>query len=318
MRLGDLYKRIVEIGTKNDPRSKKDVRNALLRNKKILKSLKGNEKAAFDRESLSNPYSDTRILWGDHDTNVKTILVGIDIDTTELLMVDRLRQKGIDVDLVMSHHPGGRAFAGLYKVMDMQTDMLKRVGISKEVADGMMGERIAKVERGLHAKNCMRTIDAARLLDLPLMCAHTVADNMVTTFLQRFFDKNKLKTLGAIVDSLNRIPEYREASRLGTGPKILVGDRKRKAGRVYVDMTGGTEGSARIFSRLSQIGIGTVVGMHFSEEHYREAKKEYMNVVVAGHISSDNVGLNHMFDELTRSEKLNIIPCSGFTRFSRR
>ena len=32
--------------------------------------------------------------------------------------------------------------------------------------------------------------------------------------------------------------------------------------------------------------------MHISEEHRKEAEKSHLNVVVAGHISSDNLGLN--------------------------
>ncbi len=318
MKLGELYKQIIEIAIKHDPRPKAEIGNALLRNKKSYRSLKGRKKAIFDTDSLFNPYSDTRILYGDKQKDIKTIMVGVDIEGAELLIADRFNHMGRAVDLVLSHHPGGRALTEIYKVMDLQTDRLKHLGISDEVAEDLMGERISEVERKIHAKNCMRSIDIARILDIPYMCAHTVADNMVTTFLQRFLDKKKPKTVGAALNLLGNMYEYREGLKIGIGPKILIGEKKRPAGKIFVDMTGGTEGSKRIFGRLSQIGIGTLVCMHLSESHFKEAKKEYINIIIAGHIPSDNIGLNLLFDELLKKEDFSIIPCSGFTRHSRR
>lgn len=82
-------------------------------------------------------------------------------------------------------------------------------------------------------------------------------------------------------------------------------------------MTGGTEGAKDIFESLANSGVGTIVGMHLSDDHRKEAEKRHINVVIAGHISSDNLGMNLLFDEVQRKGKLNIIPCSGFWRFSR-
>jgi len=317
LKLGDIYRRVIETGIKNDPRSKRGAEKTLEKNKRKYRSLRGARKAAFDKDSLVNPYSDTRILYGDKDKDVNTIMVGIDIETPELLMADRLNQTGRRVDLMMSHHPGGRALCELHKVMGLQTDQLKRLGISAEIADDFMGERIAEVARKLHSRNCMRNIDAARILDIPFMCVHTAADNMVASFLQKLMDRKRPKRLGAVIDVLQGIYEYQQGSSVGAGPQILIGDRKRPAGRIFVDMTGGTEGSKRAFSRLSQIGIGTLVCMHLSEEHYKAAKKEHINIIIAGHISSDNIGINLMLDELSRLEAFTIIQCSGFRRFSR-
>jgi len=41
-------------------------------------------------------------------------------------------------------------------------------------------------------------------------------------------------------------------------------------------------------------------------------------VVIAGHISSDNLGINLMLDELQKKGSLKILDCSGFRRFSRK
>ena len=88
------------------------------------------------------------------------------------------------------------------------------------------------------------------------------------------------------------------------------------AGRaVFVDMTGGTEGSKDIFPSLIQSGVTTVVGMHFSDDHKKEAEKSNLNLVIAGHISSDNLGLNLLFDQV--APDVELLECSGYRRFKR-
>jgi hypothetical protein len=96
-----------------------------------------------------------------------------------------------------------------------------------------------------------------------------------------------------------------------------LGTKERRAGRVFVDMTGGTEGSKDIFESIANSGIGTIVAMHLSEDHRKNAEKYHINVVIAGHISSDNLGLNLMFDGVQKLGAIELLPCSGFRRFSR-
>jgi putative NIF3 family GTP cyclohydrolase 1 type 2 len=131
-------------------------------------------------------------------------------------------------------------------------------------------------------------------------------------------DNKKPDTLGDIIEILNGIPEYKEASMNGAPPRIIRGSSSSKSGKIFVDMTGGTEGSKGIFSRLSQAGISTIVCMHLSEDHFKKAKEEHMNVIIAGHIASDNIGLNIMLDEIEKKAKLKIVACSGFRRFPRK
>lgn len=79
-------------------------------------------------------------------------------------------------------------------------------------------------------------------------------------------------------------------------------------------MTGGTEGSKEIFEKFANSGVSTIVCMHLSEEHLENAKKANLNVVIAGHIASDVLGLNLLFDELEKDEKLEFLSVSGFER----
>jgi putative NIF3 family GTP cyclohydrolase 1 type 2 len=57
--------------------------------------------------------------------------------------------------------------------------------------------------------------------------------------------------------------------------------------------------------------------MHFSEEHLESAKKANLNMIIAGHISSDVLGLNLLFDEIEKEEKLTFTGISGFERIRR-
>jgi|Deesub1362A_J573_1020465.scaffolds.fasta_scaffold00134_27 putative NIF3 family GTP cyclohydrolase 1 type 2 len=317
MRLRQIYETIVEKGIETDPRGKKGVRLFLDRRKKAYEEMKKEEREFYDTERLTNPYDDTRILHGDGSEEIKTALVGIDLEVQEVLLADRLSSRGKRVDLLISHHPEGRAYANFYEVMHMQADILNKFGVPINVAEDLLEGRIKEVARRVSPVNHTRAVDAARLLDIPFICAHTPADNMVTSYLQRLFDRRAPETLGDIIKILREIPEYQEASRNNAGPRILIGSSERRAGKIFVDMTGGTEGAKNIFESLANSGVGTIVGMHLSEDHRKEAEKHHINVVIAGHISSDNLGMNLLLDEIQKKGDLEVIPCSGFRRFRR-
>ncbi|MBF0487573.1 MAG: NGG1p interacting factor NIF3, partial [Nitrospirae bacterium] len=158
---------------------------------------------------------------------------------------------------------------------------------------------------------------AARLLEFPFMCIHTPADNMVAAYLQGLFDKNRPYALSNILDMLMEIEEYKDAAKGFCAPNILLGAPQRKAGKIFVDMTGGTEGSKDLFQVFSSSGINTIVGMHLSEDHKKEAEKYHINVVIAGHISSDNLGMNLLFDRVFAQSTVELTGCSGFRRIAR-
>ncbi|MFH1305048.1 MAG: NGG1p interacting factor NIF3, partial [Candidatus Omnitrophota bacterium] len=308
----------VKKGIREDMRAHKAIDEAIGKVRREYRKASGIDKTAFDRESLKNPYHDTRILYGTGEESVKNVLVGIDIGVAELLLADRLREKGMEIDLVISHHPVGRACAELYKVMSLQPDIWKKYGVMEKVGRGLMASRAAQVGRALAPANHMRAVDAARLLKIPFMCIHTPADNCVASFLQTIFDRKNPRKLKNVVALLKQIPEYRDAVRNGAGPDILIGKENSDVGKVFVDMTGGTGGPEKVLSRLAQAGVGTVIGMHCRESAYKAAKTDFINYVIAGHIASDTLGLNLLLDAIEKHGKLNIIDCSGFRRRKRK
>ena len=318
MKLIDIYRSVVNFGMEMDPRGKDSVKKELLRAQKEYEKLNAKDKEFYDKERFNNPYSDTRILLGKEEAEIKTMLVGVDIEVSEVVLADRLREKGEKIDILLTHHPEGMALAGFFNVMYMQIDILSRIGVPINIAESLMSERIKEVERKVLPVNHTRAVDAAKLLDFSFMTCHTPADNCVATYVQDLIDKKKPYTLGDIVDMLRDIPEYNAAAKQNASPRIIKGDASRKAGRVFVDMTGGTEGPKDIFKKLSEAGVSTIVCMHLSEEHFKKASEEHMNVVIAGHIASDTLGLNLVLDELEKKGKFRILTCSGFKRFTRK
>ncbi|GAQ94030.1 putative GTP cyclohydrolase 1 type 2, NIF3 family [Thermodesulfovibrio aggregans] len=317
MKLRELYKKAIQIGIENDPRGKDEVLKELEKRKKDYESLSEKKREFFDIESLENPYSDSRILFGTGEEEVKTIIAGIDMEVGEVVLAHTLRSNGTPVDLILAHHPEGGAYARLFAVMHMQADILGRFGVPINIAESLLERRIKEVERKLMPVNHTRAVDAARLLNIPFMCLHTPADNMVATYLQKLFDEKKPYNLEDVIDLLLEIPEYREAEKNNAGPKILIGNKERKAGKIFVDMTGGTEGAKDIFQSMALSGINTIVAMHLSEEHRKEAEKNHINVIIAGHIASDTLGLNLLLDKIIEDEDIKILECSGFRRFIR-
>lgn len=317
MRLQALYESAFKAGMAADPRGTDGVARELGRAQKEFDELPEGKRWEFDQEALVNPYADTRILVGDREREIGRMLVGIDIEVGEVLLADALRTKGQGVDLLFAHHPEGRALARLEQVMALQADVWRAFGVSVAYGDAMMGDRMQEVMRAFHPRNNERAVVAARLLDFPFMCCHTPADNCVNQFLQERCDElGTDSTVEELLDLLKSIPEYHQAVIDGSGPALFEGGLKRRTGKIMVDMTGGTSGPVDALTKLAAAGVGTIVGMHMGEEHRRKAKEERLNVVIAGHVSSDSLGVNLIVDAFER-EGVEIVPCSGFTRVSR-
>ena len=316
MKLKEIYETALKMGIKADPRGKKGIEKLLARNKEQYKDLKPDEKELFDQDKLSNPYADSRILVGDPEMEVTGILTGIDLEVQEILLADRLNQKGKKINLLLAHHPEGKALATLSDVMAMQADVWANQGVPVNVGDVLISKRMRDVFRALQPVNHNRAIDAARLLGFAFMCVHTPADNLVTSYLQKLINEKEPYLIKDIMKILKEIPEYKQATQIGNAPMILVGDGEKRVGKVLVDMTGGTEGPAEALEKLSQAGVGTLVGMHLKDELRKKAEDNQLNVVLGGHIASDAIGLNHFLDKI-EEKGVEIIPCSGLYRVRR-
>lgn len=320
MNIRELFSLAIDLGIQNDFRSHEKIQEYLRYIKKQYDELPKKNKAFFDTDRCVNPYADCAIHHiADLKKDVKKVLAGIDIGGSELLVAERLsyRDPKNPIDLVIGHHPVGKALAGLDSVMDLQIDVFEQYGIPVNIAEGLMKKRISEVSRGVNPINHYQSVDIARILNISFLNIHTPSDNMVATFLKKLLNKEKPKYVGEILDIFMEIPEYKEATKQGTPPCLFAGSKENRVGKIALtEITGGTEGSSDMYKHIASAGIGTIIAMHQSERHRKEAEKAHINVVVAGHMSSDSIGMNLFLDELEK-RGIEVIPCSGLIRYSR-
>ncbi len=320
MKLQKFFETAVDLGIQYDPRSRAQIEKMLKKYKDKEKKLDDKEKRFFDAERTWNPYSDCRIINGDGSEEFTHVLVGIDIETPELLLVDRLREKGTKIDGVLIHHPEGRALADLEKVMSLQVDLLAGVGVPVNQSEAVLRPRMDKIWRSIHADNLFRVERAAELLDIPAVCCHTITDNMVWAFMEKHICKHEYDDMGEILNAITEIPEYTMYAKKGNPPIIANGSRGSRVGKlVATEFTGGTNGPEEFFEAKARAGVGTVLSMHVTEKSLEEAKKHHINIIQCSHMASDALGVNLMLDVMKQKDpKMTFIEASGFVRVERK
>jgi hypothetical protein len=316
MKLGEIYRLIVDMGIKADPRGEEKIKKILEQSKKKLDKLEGRKKELTDKDKEWNPYTDCRLHYGNEDRDVMSVLAGIDIGTGEIVLADRLTEKGTPIELVLAHHPHGIGMSQLDWVMRLQPEQWAKLGVPIAQAESAMAKRLKEVHFGIKARNHTQVIDAATLLDIPFMSAHTPADSLGYQFLTEYLKEKDPQTLGDVVDTLLEIPEYQGAELIGAGPEIIVGRSEGSVGDKFVFFTGGTSPGKESIKKLARAGVSTFVTMHMSEDLKKECEGEGMYVVIAGHHSSDSIGMNLILDELEK-KGMKIYACSGFIRHKR-
>lgn len=239
--------------------------------------------------------------------NIKKIAFGIDVEVGEVLLA-----KELGVDCIITHHPEGEALINLYKVMDNQIDRMVEAGVPINKAQKALAERKEQVDRNLHVSNYDRAVTAARLLGIPFIGIHSPADilgqNIVQQHLIKYLDSTKKTVLKDVTEALLEIPEFKKTK---AQPKIRVGEEKSFAGQVFVTFAGGTGGGAKVFKAYFEAGIGTLVVMHVPDDVVKEVKSQNIgNIIVAGHMASDSVGINELIREF-ESSGLEVLRFSG-------
>ena len=320
MKLNKLFKRAIEHGMADDPRGKAQLAKMLKKEKDRQAKLTGIEQELADEERTWNPYSDSRIINGSGDEEVKTLMVGIDIETPEVLLADRLREKGEKIDCLMIHHPEGRALADLEKVMPLQIDLLAGVGVPVNHSEAQMRPRMEKIWRAIHADNLFRTERAAELLGIPAFTCHTPTDNIVWRYMEKNICKKEYDNLGEILNAIMKIKEYKEYAKKGNPPIIVNGSRSSRPGKIVAtEFTGGTNGPEEFLEEQSKAGVGTILSMHVTEKTLEKAKEFHVNMIQCSHMASDTLGINLMLDRLMKDEpKLKTVDTSGFIRVKRK
>ncbi len=240
--------------------------------------------------------------------NIKKVMIGVDMEAAEMLIA-----KELNVDLVITHHPvGGSPRINLHQVMKNQIDRMVEAGVPINKAQKALAEQVDKVERNLHVSNYDRAVSAAKVLGMPFMGIHTptdiLAENKVQSHLDEDLSNNPMVTVADVIESLKKLPEYHKTL---AQPAVRVGSEKDYAGKVFVTMSGGTGGGTKVAEAYFEAGVGTLVCMHIPEDVIKAVKEQNVgNVIVAGHMASDSVGINQLIDAL-EAKGLEVIRMSG-------
>lgn len=320
MKLKQLFRLAIEAGIAADPRSREQIKKAFKREEEHYAKLTGREREHYDHDRSWNPYLDSRILHGTGQEEIKTLMVGIDIETPEVLLAHELRRTGQRIDALMVHHPEGRALADLEKVVPLQIDLLKRCGVPETQAEATLRPRMEKIWRNIHADNLFRTERVAELFAIPLFGIHTPADNMAWRFVEEKVCRREYDRLGDILEAITDIPEYEHYAKKGNPPILVNGSKESRTGKIYAnEFTGGTNGPEELMKLQAHAGVGTILSMHVTEKTLEAAKEHHVNIIQCSHMASDALGMNLILDVLKRKEpKLQILDVSGFIRVERK
>ena len=238
--------------------------------------------------------------------NIKKVLMGVDMDTAELLLA-----KQMGYDCVVSHHPKN-THPEMLDVMDNHVRYLVNLGVPKNEAQKALAKQKETLSYHMHVSNSRRSESAAQLLNMPYVSLHSPADVITQKTVQEFLDTkfkdNPDVKLGDITEALEEIGEYKNSSRK---PVIRVGSKDSYAGKIFVSMAGFTGPGVGVLKKYFEAGVGTLIVMHIPEADAKALQEHNMgNVIVAGHMSSDSIGMNKLAEKW-REQGIEVTLTSG-------
>ncbi len=228
---------------------------------------------------------------------MKRILFGIDIDLADLMLAKQLGYDG-----VIGHHPiGMETRTHFYQVLDRQIELMEEVGASPDEAKAALQKRQRELAYRAGGDNYDRHITAFRLFGLPIMNLHIVIDiigeKAVRGKIYPEFPEGNTRTLGDLVDTLMEFEEYQKSP---VKPKVVLGEPDTPCGLPIVAFANGTFGGPEVMRTYWKYGRDTAVYMHVPEGDVKELREgpNRKNLIVAGHMPSDSIGINIFIDAL--------------------
>ncbi len=313
MTVEQLYRRAVAVGMEVDYRGAAFLQEQMANAKAEYQGLCQAERARFDRERLTNPYGDTRIVNGPLDREVSSVLVGIEIYGAELLLAHAMGQAGKPVDLVIAHHttPINRGLFYMDDIVDIHKSALREIGADVQRGDELVEKW--KTQIGIYWRDV--TPPFARLLDIPLMTIHTPADLCHRHARHEALQAHPDIAVGEYIELLNSWPEF-EASPYAK-VRLLCGDERAPVGKLYDPTAAGWRPLLDIFELACQADIDSAFIVSPTAEYVQMAASYGVNLIELPHDANDNVGLNLMLDALSQDEPLTVYGCSNFVRMER-
>ncbi len=317
MTLAELYNAAIEVGLDADPRGREALQTQMRKLAEAYAGMPERDRRVFDRERLRNPFGDTRIVNGEPDAELRRVIIGIDIDATELLVAAQLALRGETVDAVIAHHTSSLA-GGLGSRHDTaipQVWMASEAGVPPARAHKLVSETVGRDEPTWN----VRALQVARVLGIPVMCVHSPADACLYQLADTQIREQEPETVGELVELFNAWPECEWlVDGFRHGPSIDAGRADAPVGKSYLCLYGGWNPSPALFEELCIAGVGTFVMVASAQEHVRLADKYGSSIVTIPHYPADNAGINILLDRvMPEQDGFEIVECSNFVRCRR-
>lgn len=242
-------------------------------------------------------------------SNLNRVLFGIDIGPAELLLAREL-----ECDAVIAHHPaGGQSTMRFPEVLHKQIEFMVVHGVSEQAAREAAQPLITRATMGAHAANHDHVPSFARHIRMPFLNIHLPLDElgrriMIEAIDDHLVSLDRAPVVQDALDGLMTLDEYQHAL---TRIMVPVGALDNPLGRIAVVHGAGTNGGARIASAYFDAGVGTVLYIHCAGPEVAALQAAGRgNLIVAGHIASDLVGINR-YVEAVEALGVDVVRTSG-------
>jgi len=240
---------------------------------------------------------------------IRRAFFGIDVGPAEVLLA-----KQLGLDAVIAHHPNP-AVQSYPAILDKHIRQMTAAGVPVDEARAAVAPLKEALTLAYHQGNYTQTAAAARLLGLPYLNVHNPLDELGRRLMDQAVQRSvAVAGPGArvrhVIEGLLTLPEFQTAP---TRPLVVLGDAEAPAGKVVVAHGAGTNGRAPVALAYLRHGVRTVVYIHLDYSELARLRAEAppgSNLVVAGHIASDLVGVNPFIRAL-EERGLEIVRADG-------
>lgn len=222
---------------------------------------------------------------------VNTLLVGLDIDTGDLLLA---RDLGYDAVLAYSCY-GTDAELTAWQVYRRHIELLTAAGVPQYAAEEAVLDRMDNLRRAAHMANYERVSGAAHLAGVPFLNIKSPVDELGRKAMQRVVDdllrSHDEATVAEVCAHLNA--SFVEFQHAPTQIAVPLGNAEVPAGRAVVVHGASLDGDAAIARTYFDHGIDTLIYVNISPKELRKLRLiDTGNLIVGGRVASLSIGLN--------------------------
>ena len=309
MTLLQFYTRSVDIGMAVDLRGPEALQRDLTAISRAYETLPTAGRIGFDNERLWNPFGDTRPVHGDMGTPLKGFVTGIDIDESAFRLVRQLRAEGKRVDAIVSHHTSGWGLHNIEDVLSAQFHRVVDAGVPEDKARELM-DLFARSKRESWTRE--HKLRLAEAYDIPVLLAHTPADNCHVAHTKALMDEWRPSTVADAVALLNEAPELGKLEGRGDGVRIVVGEPHAAIGRAYYAMGTGWNPTPQVLFALAEAGVNTALMVTPGESLSQAARECGVSIIGMPHEGQDSLGMSLLYAQVIGDEEVAIYPCGGY------